>query len=319
MSDKNLSHLSEEIRQIERQFKENVEPYRSDLWRYCYRLTGSAWDAEDLVQDTLLKSLSVLAKLYQPVNTKAYLFRIATNLWIDQQRKRNGKLAVSDFEHSVVDQSSEIDYLLIENVEVLVQQLTPIQYVTLLLAEVFQFKGKEIAEITHSTEGAVHTNISRARQTLRQLKAGSGREKVLSVRELSPTEPIGVLLNGLRNKDPDMILSVLGENIVADITHAGMEIGKDELKKNSLKDWKEVVDQQNELVCSYIQLWGRPVIAELERKEDTILYLNNIYYIEESQNEITYWKYYCFSWDLMNAAAEELKVKLNAEYFYHIF
>ncbi|MEK3981626.1 RNA polymerase sigma factor [Psychrobacillus sp. FSL K6-2836] len=319
MSEDNLNHLSDGIRQIESQFKEKVEPFRSDLWRYCYRLTGSPWDAEDLVQDTMLKSLSILAKLYQPVKTKSYLFRIATNLWIDQLRKGNGRFTLSNYELLIEDKTTQNDFLVMENLELLIQQLTPIQYVSLLLADVFLFKGKEIAEILNSSESAVHTNLSRARSTLKQKEKGTIKERSSYIRELKPSETFKVMLKGLRNKDPNLIISVLDDNIVTDITHSSLEIGLEELKKNSLRDWKEVVDNQNVIVPHYIELWGRPVIVELEKKEDAQLYLNNIYFLEASNTKITYWKYYCFSWDLMNYAAAELNVKLNAKYFYHIF
>lgn len=319
MSGENLNDLSDDIRQIESEFKEKIEPFRSDLWRYCYRLTGSPWDAEDLVQDTLLKSLSILAKLYQPVKTKSYLFRIATNHWIDQLRKGNGRATLSNYELVIEDKATKNDFLVMENLELLIQQLTPIQYVSLLLAVVFLFKGKEIAEILNSSESAIHTNLSRARHTLKQKVIGTGKDRSPYLRELKPSESINIMLKGLRNKDPNLIISVLDDNIVTDITHSGLEIGVEELKKNSLREWKEVVDNQNVIVPLYIQLWGRPVIAELEKKEDAQLYLNNIFYLEESNTKIIYWKYYCFSWDLMKYAAAEMKVKLNAKYFYHIF
>ncbi|WP_432767210.1 RNA polymerase sigma factor [Rossellomorea marisflavi] len=51
-----LESLGSPLRDLEREFKEKIEPYRSDLWRYCRTLTRSPWDAEDLVQDTLLRA-----------------------------------------------------------------------------------------------------------------------------------------------------------------------------------------------------------------------------------------------------------------------
>ena|SRR5690625_6547681 len=74
---------------------ETVAPYRSELWNYCRKITGSPWDAEDLLQDTLLKafaSLSALSHRAQPIQTRAYLFRVATNHWIDQCRKNKVQL-----------------------------------------------------------------------------------------------------------------------------------------------------------------------------------------------------------------------------------
>lgn len=50
-------------------------------------LTNSIWDAEDLVQDTIARALGRLAHFGQVLNPRAYLFRIATNAWLDQQRR----------------------------------------------------------------------------------------------------------------------------------------------------------------------------------------------------------------------------------------
>src|SRR5512132_3377142 len=69
-------------------FSEIFEPLRPELYRYCRALTRSAWDAEDLVQDTLARGMVTLGCLFQPVeNPRAWLFRVASNLWIDRQRR----------------------------------------------------------------------------------------------------------------------------------------------------------------------------------------------------------------------------------------
>ncbi|MGV3466531.1 MAG: sigma-70 family RNA polymerase sigma factor [Heyndrickxia sp.] len=313
----NLNDISDGLRNMEKEFKESIEPYRADLWRYCYKLTRSPWDAEDLVQETLLRSLSLLTKLYQPIKTKSYLFKIATNLWIDQWRRNKNNH--QDSEEHLLEMRSDLDRDLMENLEILIQQLTPNQYVALILTDAFQFKGKEVAEILGTTEGAIHTNVSRARDLLRKYNGKLLDKELPKIKNLQANGTIAILLEGFRKKDPEMIASILAEHVVTDITHAGIELGKAETKKNSLKDWHEIVQGQHEIVSEYRELWGRPVVVELEKKEDNQLYLNNIHYIEIDDDKISYWKFYCFSWDLMNLAAKELGVNLNAKYFYHIF
>jgi DNA-directed RNA polymerase specialized sigma24 family protein len=59
------------------------EPYLSDLHKHCLRLTGSTWDAEELTQETLLKAQIALEKHPDRPISKSFLYRIATNLWID--------------------------------------------------------------------------------------------------------------------------------------------------------------------------------------------------------------------------------------------
>jgi RNA polymerase sigma-70 factor (ECF subfamily) len=70
-------------------FVETFEPLRPELYRYCPALTRNAWDAEDLVQDALARGLVTLGCLFQEIeNPRAWMFRVASNLWIDRQRRK---------------------------------------------------------------------------------------------------------------------------------------------------------------------------------------------------------------------------------------
>ncbi|WP_274028761.1 RNA polymerase sigma factor [Streptomyces sp. MMBL 11-1] len=71
-----------------REFLTALEPLRGELFRYCRRLTGSVWDAEDLAQETLARALTRTAQSHQPVQRPmAWLVRIATNAYLDQVRR----------------------------------------------------------------------------------------------------------------------------------------------------------------------------------------------------------------------------------------
>src|SRR5215471_11563019 len=75
-------------------YLELAMPFRADLHRYCRSLTGDLWDAEDLLQDTLLKGFATLGVVHHRIdNPRGYLIRIATNLWIDLQRHRGSERA----------------------------------------------------------------------------------------------------------------------------------------------------------------------------------------------------------------------------------
>src|SRR4051812_31718458 len=70
-------------------FLETFEPLRGELYRYCRYLTRSPWDAEDLAQDVLARAFVTLAQMGQePEHPRAWLFRVASNVWIDQVRRR---------------------------------------------------------------------------------------------------------------------------------------------------------------------------------------------------------------------------------------
>jgi len=80
--------FTQEVQQVWQRFLQRTEPLRPDLHRYCRALTGSVWDAEDLVQDTLLRAFAKLGEISLRIDTpKAYLFRIASNLWVDHFRR----------------------------------------------------------------------------------------------------------------------------------------------------------------------------------------------------------------------------------------
>src|SRR5437879_5902967 len=76
-------------------FLDTIEPIRPALYRYCRQVTGDIWNAEDLLQDTLLKGFGaigrgeVTSKSARVKSPRAYLFRIATNLWVDLVRRRD--------------------------------------------------------------------------------------------------------------------------------------------------------------------------------------------------------------------------------------
>ncbi|WP_409294669.1 sigma-70 family RNA polymerase sigma factor [Peribacillus sp. SCS-26] len=318
MTERDIQEISSDMRKLEHEYKQRIEPFRQPLWQYCYKLTRSPWDAEDLVQETLLRSLSLLSKVFQEMNVKAYLFRIAANVWIDQQRKKK----------IVSEESYEVEWIkdpgnpfnTIENLEWLARNLTPREYVAILLVDVFQFKAEEAGSMIGTPRGAVYASLNRAREVLKEIQK-SGPEVPIKRKvsgALHGNQVVGAMLEGFRRKDPAVIAALLDENVVVDITHAGVEMGKDETLKNSLKDWQETAAAQGCLGAEYIILWGRPVIIEYEVREG-VRYLNNIHYVEIENNVIVYWKFYCFSWELLQAAAHELESGLNAKYFQHIF
>jgi hypothetical protein len=70
--------LASGLRSSWRDFVDTYEPLRSDLYRYCRRLTRSPWDAEDLAQDALARAFVTLGQMGEPPsNARAWLFRVA--------------------------------------------------------------------------------------------------------------------------------------------------------------------------------------------------------------------------------------------------
>jgi RNA polymerase sigma-70 factor (ECF subfamily) len=65
-----------------------VEPHRASLYRLCFKMTGSREDAEDLVQETLIRALGGIRRFQMRSSLATWLHRIATNLCLDHQRHR---------------------------------------------------------------------------------------------------------------------------------------------------------------------------------------------------------------------------------------
>ena len=87
--ERDLQEFAPSVREVHDRFVEATERHRPALWDYCLRLTGSPWDAEDLVQETMLRAFARLSHVWQPLRDgRAYLFRIASNTWIASLRRR---------------------------------------------------------------------------------------------------------------------------------------------------------------------------------------------------------------------------------------
>ncbi|MBO7744007.1 RNA polymerase sigma factor [Paenibacillus sp. MWE-103] len=153
-----------------------VEELRFTLYRYCLSLTRSAWDAEDLVQETCLRALQVMNGSVAHPNPTAYLLRTAKNIAVDQsRRKKRGELALAAMQRSEAalsrfySDSAELTDML----GMLIGHLSPLQRTVFLLKELFGFKNGELAAKLSTSEGAVKAALHRARSAVEKLKLGA--------------------------------------------------------------------------------------------------------------------------------------------------
>ena len=143
------------------------ESLRPQLYRYCRYLTRSPWDAEDLAQDTLARAFATLSRMgHAPPNPRSWLFRVASNLWIDRLRQERGAV----FQEGVREPSaSPLDpQATREAATTLVAQLGPQERAAVVLKDVFELSLEEIAEALSTTVGAVKAALHRGRGKLEQ-------------------------------------------------------------------------------------------------------------------------------------------------------
>jgi RNA polymerase sigma-70 factor, ECF subfamily len=160
-----LQQLGDDVKASWQRFLDAFEPLRPELYRYCRHLTHSPWDAEDLAQDTMARAFVTLGTLFSQLpEPRAWLFRVASNLWIDRTRRarRAEQLpSINHAERAAEPQTSR------EAAGTLLVQLSPQERAAIVLKDVFEFSLEEVAGVLATTPGAVKTALHRARQRLR--------------------------------------------------------------------------------------------------------------------------------------------------------
>jgi RNA polymerase sigma-70 factor, ECF subfamily len=149
-------------------FLETIAQLRPRLHRYCARMTGSALDGEDVVQEALFEAYRKLEQFDDSRPLSPWLFRIAHNRCIDFLRKREARTeleAASAGPESTLPVDASIASI-DRAVEHLVTALPPKERACVLLKDVFDYNLEEIAELVDSTVGGVKAALSRGRSKL---------------------------------------------------------------------------------------------------------------------------------------------------------
>ncbi|MFP4979077.1 RNA polymerase sigma factor [Paenibacillus sp. CN-4] len=139
--------------------------HQAELLRYCRHLTGSAWEAEDLAQDTWIKLAGALARKWeQPEISRSYLFKAAYHVWIDRSRRK--QLTVTPLPDEGLPGPAADPLELRAAMESLIERLPPGQRTAVLLIDALMYTPAEAAELLGTTPGAVKALLHRARRKL---------------------------------------------------------------------------------------------------------------------------------------------------------
>ena len=169
------------------EFESMAMPFMDQLYSHALRLTKNSSDAEDLVQETYLKGYRAFSSFKEGTNLRAWLFRILTNSFINNYRKKQRGFEEEDFDeiddmylhrrlgsiqNSTLGMSAEdmlFERLTEDEIKDAVENL-PTQYrEVVLLADVQGFSYKEIAEILEIPNGTVMSRLHRGRAKLQKV------------------------------------------------------------------------------------------------------------------------------------------------------
>lgn len=169
--------LRDELRSAWHRYLDLVAPLRPGLWAVCRRLTGNVFEAEDLVQDTLLRAFGTLGSVHHRIESpRAYLLRTATNLWIDAQRRRGTEreaLAAAEPPSAPPPPDASAR----DAGERLLQRLSPQERAAVVLKDAFDMRLDEIAEILRTSLGAVKAALHRGRGRLAEPEGGAASRR----------------------------------------------------------------------------------------------------------------------------------------------
>ena len=170
-----------------------LEQHRSELTAYCYRMLGSAFDAEDAVQETMLRAWRALDRFEGRSAVRSWLYRIATNVCFDLLEGREKRARPMDLGPAgepvaenlrtpdvpwlqpipdPADEAVEKETIKLALVGAL-QHLPPKQRAVLILCEVLRWQAAEAAELLETTVASVNSALQRARATLETVEAPS--------------------------------------------------------------------------------------------------------------------------------------------------
>jgi RNA polymerase sigma-70 factor (ECF subfamily) len=178
-----------------------LEQHRAELTAYCYRMLGSPFEAEDAVQDTLIRAWRSYDRFEGRAALRSWLYRIATNVCLDLLKGRERRARPIDLGPAQEPVESSLNVLpeatwiqpIPDPAEVAVerdtirlafvaalQHLPPRQRAVLILCEVLHWKAAEVAELLDTSVGSVNSALQRARATL----------AATDVRATDATEPV---------------------------------------------------------------------------------------------------------------------------------
>ncbi len=239
----------------------DLEGHRRELTGYCYRMLGSAFDAEDAVQETMVRAWRSLDKFEGRSSLRSWLYRIATNVCMDalgagQRRARPMDLSATAWQPVVDSLAAQraneawmepmTDERILpdtadpaeiaagrESIRLAfvaaLQHLPPRQRAVLVLREVLRWRAAEVAELLDTTVASVNSALQRARATLSETQGESG--ELYDPLDAGQQELLDKYVEAFEAYDIDTLVTLLREDATQSMPPYEMWIqGRDDIR-----------------------------------------------------------------------------------------
>jgi RNA polymerase sigma-70 factor, ECF subfamily len=215
------------------EFERLLGELRPKLHRYCARMTGSAVDGEDIVQDAMIKALAALPDAGVIANPEGWLFRIAHNTALDFLRRRarqpmlhNEEILDTIAGSESSDQDHEVTTMSLRTF----MRLPALQRSAVILKDVLDHSLDEVSSITGASEAAAKSALQRGRARLREFATEpvdmsppmlSGASRVLLIK----------YVEGFKTGDFDAVRAMLADDVKLDLVARQLKQGKSEVRE----------------------------------------------------------------------------------------
>lgn len=210
------------------EFEERLQALRPRLHRYCARMTGSAVNGEDVLQDALVKALHARAQGAAVDNLEGWLFRIAHNASLDflRERSRNAVVALAEDLEAAPLPEAEIVAIGFQTF----LRLPELQRCAVILKDVLGHSVEEIAGIAACSVAAAKSALQRGRAALRRL-AQVPEDARLPLMSDSDRRRINAYVELFRSGDFDAIRAMLAADVKLDLVNRLQLEGRDQIER----------------------------------------------------------------------------------------
>ena len=218
----------------ENAFAALVEPHRRDLHAHCYRMLGSLQDAEDALQDALLRAWRGLRRFEGRASLRTWLHRIATNACLDLAKRRPARVLPIDYgppadphdgpgppltesvwvepypdEHLAYEQRESVELAFVAAL----QHLPASQRAVLILREVLGFSAREVADTLQTSVPSVNSALQRARKAVdERLPAQSQQATVRALGDKRLEQLVSAYVDAWEAGDVEAVTALLAED-----------------------------------------------------------------------------------------------------------